>query len=53
MVHKQYAACAHGIDIIVEDHVRASELTNAAQLSSRGSHSVVLQTQDGNGALAL
>ena len=47
---EQYTARAHGIDAVVEDHMRASELANAAKLSSGGSYGAALQTEDGNGS---
>ena len=46
---EQYTARAHGIDAVVEDRVRASELANAAMLSSGGSCGAVLQPEGGNG----
>jgi len=46
---EQYTARAHGIDAVAEDHVRASELANAAMLSCGGSCGAVLQTEDGDG----
>ena len=45
----QYSTCAHGISAIIGVHVQAPELASAVQLSSGGSYSAVLQTEDGNG----
>ena len=41
----QYTASVHGIGTIVGVHMWAPELASAAQLSSRGSYSTVLQTK--------
>jgi len=46
---EQYTARAHGIDAVVEDYLRTSELANAAMLSSGESCDAVLQTEDGDG----
>lgn len=48
-MRKQYTARAHGIGAIVGDHMRASELDSAAQLSSGESYGAALQTEDGIG----
>jgi len=49
LVRKQYTAPAHGTDAIVEAHVQASELANAAQLSSGGTYGVMPQSENENG----
>jgi len=48
-MRNQYTASAHGISAIVRVHVQAPELASAAQLSSGGSYSTALRTEDGNG----
>ena len=49
LTRRQYTARAHGTDAIIEAHARASELANAAQLSSGGTYGAAPQTEDGNG----